>query len=321
MAIATGTITTFSLADKREQIDKKVYDVEPMETPALTMLRDGKATNRLPTWFVDTIRAAVVNATIEGDTDSQAKSKTVRASRRNVVQQFTDEFRTTDIAEQVDRSDGKKPSVEQRLKQRVAVKRDMEKAIVGNSGAVVGSDTVAPVFAGMESWLETNVDRGTGGANGGWNAGTQLAVAPTDGTLRALTEAMVKGVVQKVYDTGDGKVDVLMLPSGQKVKFDTFTGLGALTQSFQSKDAEIVVNTTIDVYRTAWGKHKTVVNRYMRPRTLLALDPEFWEFTELQSIQSYDIPTNGLSLAEGIKSAGTLKARNEKSSGVVADLL
>ncbi|MGL1218043.1 SU10 major capsid protein, partial [Vibrio parahaemolyticus] len=71
------------------------------------------------------------------------------------------------------------------------------------------------MLGSLPSWLTTNVDRGAGGANGGYNAGTSLTVAATDGTTRAFTKALLDSVHQACYTAG-GNPSVLMLHPTQK---------------------------------------------------------------------------------------------------------
>ena len=53
-------------------------------------------------------------------------------------------------------------------------------------------------MAGLAAWLETNTDRGTGGADGGYNEGTGFVVAATDGTQRAFARGQLDGVIRKL---------------------------------------------------------------------------------------------------------------------------
>ena len=68
--------------------------------------------------------------------------------------------------------------------------------------------TVPGISAGLGAQLKTNVDT-NGGTAGGYNFTTGLFVAPIPGVARALSETLIRDILQDIYVAG-GNTDCLM---------------------------------------------------------------------------------------------------------------
>jgi len=90
---------------------------------------------------------------------------------------------------------------------------------------------------GFESWIVSNIARGAGGASGGFTAGNTQA--PTDGTPRASTEALLKTVIKAAWNAG-GKPNLLLMGSTQKQNFSGFTGIATQFQEPKGKMATVI---------------------------------------------------------------------------------
>src|SRR6185312_3783717 len=104
----------------------------------------------------------------------------------------------------------------------------------------------------------TNCSRGTSGANA-----AAATSAPTDGTQRVYTEALLKPVLQAIFTNG-GNVDQIHVGPFNKTVMSTFTG--NVTRTQDTSDKRLV--SAIDVYVSDFGTHKVVANRFQRERTL-----------------------------------------------------
>ena len=188
----------------------------------------------------------------------------------------------------------------------------MEFALTQNTTAVIGNATSIPrQTRGLEGWLATNNNFGASGAA----PNPTSNIAPTDGTQRTFTEAMLKDVLQKCYTAG-GTPDLLMLGPGQKQIFSTFTG--GNTQMGNADDSKLVA--AIDIYISDFGAVKAVPNRFQRARTAFVLETSKWAVAYLKPITTEDLAKTGLSDAKQIYCEYTLEARNEASSGAIRDL-
>jgi hypothetical protein len=90
------------------------------------------------------------------------------------------------------------------------IKMDLEAIACQNQASGAQSGGTPRKLGGFESWIVTNVSRGATGGSGGFSAGN--TVAPTDGTQRTSTEALLKTVIKAAWNAG-GKPNLLLMGS------------------------------------------------------------------------------------------------------------
>ena len=108
---------------------------------------------------------------------------------------------------------------------------------------VGGSASTARKTAPLTSWLTSNTSNGSNGADPTLSGGVPNA-APTNGTQRALTEAMLKTVVQSMYSNG-GDPKFLMVGPHVKTVVSGFAGIAA--QRYQAPDGPTTIIGAADV--------------------------------------------------------------------------
>ena len=96
----------------------------------------------------------------------------------------------------------------------------------------------------------------------------------------------------------------------------TFTGRATPQENATSKK---IVNS-VDVYEGDFGTMKVVADRFMRSRDCLILDMDYWAVDYLRNMTSIELAKTGDSERRQILCEYYLVARNEKASGIVADL-
>ena len=333
MAILTNTVQTFQMVGIREDLSDVITNIAPTETPFYSMCRKGKCSNRTPEWQRDTLRNPnPTNAVIEGNDSPAAVAAGQPERLKNVVQLFDENVIVSDTAQAVDAAGRANELKFQVAKSAKALKRDIEQRIAGNYASVVGNTSTAGQCAGAEAWITTNTSRGATGANGGFNSGTGLVAAATDGTDRAFTEALLKGVIKAAWDAG-GEPETIMVSGSKKQTFSTFTGIA--TQFNQVNDQnKVMIYGAADVYKSDFGQHKVVPNRFLgagvgRTATnglfpgdsALVLTPETWEVKFLQPFQTMPLARTGHAEKRLLKAELTLACKEERANGIVADLL
>jgi len=190
-----------------------------------------------------------------------------------------------------------------------ALKRDMEEALSQNGAKTTGNASTARVTGGFESWITSNDSRGTGGASTGGGA------APTDGTQRALTEDLLKDVLQLCFTNG-GEPSLAICGPHNKQVISGFTGR---TQARQFVDAN-TVEASVSIYSSDFGELKIVPSNRSRERSLLLVDPEFAKVSYLRDFKTVDIATIGDAMTKMIVVEYGLEVSNEAAHGIVADL-
>ena len=310
MAVPANTAQTYQGTVNREDLSDVVYMISPTETPFLSMAARAKASNTLHEWTTDVLETAANNAKVEGD---EASAGTVNPGARinNRTQISSKVVRISGTQQSVQAAGNLYSMAKQMAKKSAELKRDMEVALTQNTTAVVGSASVARQLRGLEGWIKTNNSLGSGGAAPNPDTNT----APTDGTQRALTEAIVKSVLQQIWTAG-GNPDTIMVGGTQKQLFSTFNGGG--TQMGDLDDKKLTA--AVDIYVSDFGTHKVVPNRFQRARTGFVLESEKWAVAYLRPFQTEALAKTGDSDAKQIVVEYTLEARNEASSGAARDL-
>ena len=195
------------------------------------------------------------------------------------------------------------------------IKMDLEAIACQNQASGAQAGVTPRKMGGLESWLVSNVSRGAGGASGGFSAGN--TVAPTDGTQRTSTEALLKTVIKAAWNAG-GKPNLLLMGSSQKQNFSAFTGIATQFQEPKGKMATVI--GAVDRYVSDFGTLSAVASRYMRGREIAVIDPSLWRILWLRKWKKEALAQTGDAKKFHIVGEATLESRNEAGSGIVADL-
>jgi len=316
MTTPTNTTSTYDAIGNREDLSDIIYDISPTQTPFISGISHGVATATNHEWQTDSLAtASPSNAVIEGeDATTTAATPTVRLGNTT---QISDKVpRVTRTQRQVD-SAGRGDEMDyQIMKMAKELKRDMESALLANNAKVTGSESVARELAGIESWLSTNVDLGSGGA-APTGDGTD---ARTTGTPRSFAESQLKGVLASIWDEG-GEPDTIMVGSTIKQAMSGIVNGGTSGAAQRTVDGNSsTVQTAIDIYVSDFGSLAVIPNRFQVQDSMLVLQMDMWSMATLAEFQETPLAKTGDSDRVQLLSEYTLEARNEKSSGIIADL-
>lgn len=312
MALPTNTQTTYTTVGNREDLSDDIWMISPTDTPFASALSRVTADMTLHEWQTDALAApSDANANLEGDeATTDAAIPTVRLTNQtqilDKVARVTGSQRNVDSAGRGDELDY------QVMKRGKELKNDLEKSIMANKAKVAGNATTARVMAGVESFLATNTDLGAGGAApAGDGSDTRTA-----GTGRAFTEDMLKSVLASAADEG-GNPDLISVGSFNKQAMSAFTGNA--TRNIDNKDRKLI--TAIDIYSGDFGDLQVQYNRHQVASSALVIERDMWAIATLRDFQTTELAKTGDSDRKQLLVEATLECRNEKSSGIVADLL
>ena len=312
--MSTTSTDTYDQVGIREDLANVIYNVDPADTAFLSMAPKTTAKSTLHEWQTDTYAAVSDNKAIEGaDATFAAAAATVRLNNRLQIGQKTAQISGT--LEATDRAGRDKEMTYQILKRGVELKRDMEHACVGlNNAKVTGSTSVAGEMASMQSDISTNTDfNATGGADPTGD-GTD---ARTDGTQRAFTEGLLESVIDSIFTNSGEMADTILLGSFNKRAMNAFVGRATTTD--HNVAAGSIVSAA-DVYKSDFGDLKIIPSRYSRSRDALVYKKDKWAVAYLRNMKTKDIAPVGDAERKQVLVEYTLEARNEASSGIVADL-
>lgn len=320
MGVTANTNETYDVSTIREDLQDALVSISPTETPFMTSVGRRNVTNTYFEWpVIELAAASTSNVVIEGEA-APANDAPTNATRLANYTQISDKVvEVSDTAEAVNGAGDAQTVAKQIAYKLKELKRDMEQMLVGhNNAAVAGASGTARETASLSAFLRTNVDRGTGGASGtlsGSTAGFPNAAA-TDGTLRALTEDMLKDVIASCWDEG-AEPSIVLCGSGVKQKISsTFTG-GA-TKFRDIGDKKIV--GAVDLYVSDFGDLQVVPSRFIRSRDVFVLDPSMARVGYLSNTKQTPLARTGHSERRLISVEYGLQVDTEKAHGVIADI-
>ena len=317
MAVPTNTVLTFASIGNREDLLDKIVNISPVDTPFMSMIGEETAKAVFHEWQTDALAAAAQNAQLQGDDVTfAAAAPTSRIGNRTQISRK--EVIVSGTQESVNKAGRNSEKVYQMAKRRKELKRDKEFVLCSNQAPVTGNSAVAPQLRPLCGWFATNVDRGTGGANG------TASAAATDGTQRALTLAMVTTGQQNAWTQG-GSPGYIMTGPKQRSKLTEVMG-GAATKFYAVEDKKMT--NTIQAFEGDFGLVKIVTNRFVRggqtgaDREIFGLDPELWAIAHLTGRKNVgeDLAKTGDNEKGFVLSEYTLESRQEAGNFVVADL-
>ena len=323
MAQVAGTTDTYDLIGLAEDVEDVIWNISPTETPALSMLKREKVTNTLHQWQTDSLAAAAANRYVEGDDSTYATaSPTTMLSNYTQISKKT--VMVSGTADAVRKYGRKEEFAYQIAKRGRELKRDIEFAIVQNQGSSAGSATVVRSSASMESMIAGNrilaATTNSVGTTAGYSSGAWTA--PVDGTTAALTETAFVSALDAAWSDG-GDPSVIMVNSSQKRVMATFGGAtkfaGVSVNQNQGRNTNAVVLGGVDVYISDFGEHKIMLNRYMRTRTVLCIDPEYWATGWPRPIKFEERAKTGDATRGELLCEWTLIGRNPDASAKVQD--
>lgn len=316
------TEPTYDLIGMAENVEDVIFNISPTETPFLTMAKRKKATATNYEWQTDSLAAASSNKAIEGDDASftTAAPTTMLSNRLQIAKKTVLVSGTADAVRKYGR---KEEFAYQLAKRGKELKRDIEFTLVTNQASSVGGSQTARQMAGFESMVagnrilsaSTNSTGTTPGyASGDWSA-------PTDGTTAALDETTLVSALDAAWADG-GDPSVIMVNSSQKRKIAAFAGASAYAgvSVNQGRTAQAVVVGGVDLYISDFGEHKVVLNRYMRTRTLFAIDPQYVSTAWLRPIKFEPLAKTGDAEKGQLICELTLVADNPDAHAKIQDL-
>lgn len=312
--MSTTSTDTYDQVGIREDISNVIYNVEPDTTPFVSMAPKTKAKGTTHEWQTDNLDAVTDNKAIQGaDASFSAATATVRLT--NYTQISTKTAMVAGTVEATDRAGRDREMNYQMMKRGLELKRDMENGLVGlNNAKVVGSSSGAAETGSMQAYIHTNTsfDATTGVDPTG--DGTD---ARTDSTQRVFTESLLEGVVDSIFTNSGEFADTVLVGAFNKRKINGFAGRADTTDHNVAAGSII---SAADVYKSDYGDLKIIPSRFSRARDALIYNKSKFAVAYLRDMKTKDIAATGDAEKRQIVVEYCLEARNEASSGIVADL-
>jgi hypothetical protein len=285
--------------------------------------RGAPAKNRFVEWQTDILATAVTtNQAIEG-ADASYSTATPTVRLRNYTQISQKSIAVSGTAQAVTTAGREEELAYQIAKRSKEIKRDMESSFTQNIASRAGSASTARRMAGFEAWITSNTSRGTGGSSGGYTAaGTVTAATDASSTnQRTFTETRLKSVIQSCWSNG-GNPNLVIVGPINKQKASAFAGITTKYTDFGNagSSSSLTIVAAADMYLSDFGKLKIVPNRFSRERSCMIIDPEYWSIHYLRPFAVNPINKTGDADRRQLITEYTLCSRNQRASGILADL-
>lgn len=321
MPVSTNAFKTGSAKVNREELSNVVDLVQRSDTPIYSMIGGGTCDTTFPEWAVDALDAPGQNIQSEGrDYTFDASDPAVRIGNHTQILEKNGKF--TKTQEKVSNAGKAEKMATEKINKGLALRTDVEYSIVAANPSLGGDDRQS---GSLSTFAETNVSRGATGANGGYNEGTKVTVAPTDGNQRTFTKALLDNLLQTAYSSG-AKLEHMFLSPYNKGVFATFMSDTNVAQfRYPAKNGKNTLVADAEIYMGPLGTVYAHPNFVMGgaaglARNVFVLDTKRIGWKWLRKIaEDKDLAKTGDYKNFVLQGEGCLCPKHEKAVGVIAD--
>lgn len=295
MVQVANAFSTYQAKANREDLSNAIYNIDPFDTPVVSLARRRNVKNRTFDWQTEHLPVVDPNnAQIEGfELSRSAGTPTVRLT--NVCQISSRDATVTGSQEASDAAGkGSEMGHQMAMKSKV-LKSDIEAIASGRQPRVDGDDSTARKTEAIAHWIARAVDKNAvaGDAVIGVTAGLPTtatgAFPPVAGASQvAVTEVMLGDAMERAYNNG-ARPDTWVVPPAIKRTVSTFKGRDS-TQVLVGK-TEVV--ETVDVIATDFGRVKVMPSMWIPSDIALLLDPDFVAIGYFRNFRTYQIAKIG----------------------------
>ena len=311
----SGQLRDANLKGKPRDLMDMIFNVAPTDTPFLSMCGKSEATQTLHEWQTDTLASPAENAALEG-ADTTAFSESFTTELSNKTQILRKGINVSGTAQAVKQAGVSRQYAYQMALRTRELKKDVEYALLQNKVARADNgSSEGRLMTGLPCWMQTNYATEDG------TRASLPGTACTAGTTRVPTEAMLKALLTDIYNAGGNPDQIMMAPDIRVKMSEVLSGGTTRMEKAERRKATAV----IDVYVSDFGALKLVPNRVQAfepfsKTCAFVLDPQYWKVAYLRGFTEERLAVTGDSLKGHVLVECTLEARNDASSGVLADL-
>jgi hypothetical protein len=298
MAKVSSALTTYGVVGNREDLSNAIYNIDPFDTPVMSMARRRNATNRTFDWQTEHLPDVDSNnAQVEGF-ELQRSTSTPTTRLSNVTQISKRDATVSGSQEQANHAGKGSEMAHQMAMKSKVLKSDMEVIACSRQARVSGEDSTptARKTEGISHWIARAVDKNSVAAAAvvGYTAGglpaaaTDAFTAVAGGNQVALTEVMVNDAMQQAYENG-ASPSMLILPPGIRRTVSTFGG----RDSSQVQIGRTEVVATVDIIATDFGRIKVMPSRWVPSDVGLLLDPNYVAVAYYRNFRQYPLAKIG----------------------------
>jgi len=311
----------------REDVMEKIWDISKIPLPFTDACSKGTHTNRRVEFVVDKLGTPVAsNAVVEG-VDITQNNTAIGTRLGNYTQIPVKAVSITTTAEASNGIGGMNSLSYQLMMRQQELRRDVEAQMMSHQASVAGdAATVAGISAGLGAQLKTHVKVGATGAVGGFNTSTGLFVAPTPGTKRALSETLIRDVLQDIYVAGGNTAMLMARPPVIRLMSAYMFGTTAKIATLQTNTSGASSQTAIgsvNVFVTDFGQVVKMVDNRIQlvddtaTSSMYFLDPSHLKQSFMRGYQTDPLGKTGLTDKRMMSCEYSMLVLNEISQGAI----
>ncbi len=327
MAQIANTYESYDATGIREELADRIYNITPDETPFLSMITHRNIKTTHPEWQIDTLATPDLNNNNPEGNEWTFSAIAPTTSVGNYAQISDKDVNVSRTLNKTDTAGRKQELAYQVKKRGTELKIDMEAILLSNQASSAGSGNGATnrTSGGLRAWIATNDDVNSG-SSGGFNSGTGVVDAATNGTQRAFTKALMDSVILNTHNAG-GKPSVLMCSNYVKTVFSTFLDDANIVPIRQQVSmGKLTLRASAEAYMSDFGTLMVVPNTQMTragatiARNAFFIDPEMVSMGVFDDIKLEKVAKTGDAEKRVLITEYTLLVHNEAAHGCVADL-
>ena len=312
----TGTSDGTLQASIREDLSDVISNIDPADTPLMSMIATAQARSTVHEWLVDNLEAVSTTASVEGAAfDHTVTKKPVRLSNYTAI--FRRDFEVTDTMRAVENAGMTDAFAYQLDKAMRELGRNTEKALLSATTAEDGSNASTPVARDMAG-LGTFVPGGGGAAaySDPLSLSADHSVAATgDATADAndqLTEGDFNGLLETMWTAGAAVDTVLANPAGKR-NITSFTAGSTIRRNLDG--AQDTIRNSVMYYESDFGEVAIVLSRHNPTGVCYAFQRDMLAKAFLQPTSAEELARTTDSQPGTVKHELTLVVRNPYAVG------
>lgn len=315
-----------------EDVMQQIWDISNIPLPFTDMISSDDVKNSYTEWTQDTLQAVdPTNAKVDGADTTGDNDTNTGARVGNHCQISTKTVQVSTRARESDTiAHSDELSYQVMMRQR-ELRRDVEAIMSGQQASIADDGATVPgKSAGFGAWLTTNTVRGATGADGGYGATSAGIVdAPTAGTIRALTETLVRNIAEDVYNEGGNVTKFMTVPKVKRAfsefMYTTAAKIAILNSETTQAQEMATAKGAVDVFLSDFAVLELIPNRLQQLVTtnnanVFLIDPEYVRQGFLHGYRVEPLAKTGLAEKRQMIVDWTLKVLTEKAHGVIADV-
>lgn len=315
-----------------EDVMKNIFDISTIKLEFTDLMgAPDSVGNSYAEWTEDSLADSVTDNKVVDGADVTGDDSAVGVRVGNHCQESVKIVQVSTRANDSDTIGFSSALAYQIMQRQKELHRDVESQMCSQVASVADNgDAVAGQSAGFGAWLTTNALRGVLGADGGYGGTTARIVdTPTPGTVRALTETLVRDVSQAIYIEGGDPTIAMMVPALKRgfseYLYTDAAKIAPLTSEVTQSQEQATAKGAVSVFFSDFSTLTLVANRLQKVvdtdnSNFYVIDPQYVKQGILTGYNVVPLAKTGLSDKRLMSVDYTLKVLNEKAHGVVADI-